>query len=133
MRILATGTFDILHKGHEYFLTQASQLGEELHVIIARDATVKKIKGKNPHNSEQVRLQQVEKLNYVTKAYLGDETDPFKRVTEEIRPHIIALGYDQVAFTENLATILEKKGLKNVIIQRIDAFKPDIYKSSKLQ
>ena len=36
-RIVATGTFDILHPGHVYYLEQSRALGDELHVIVARD------------------------------------------------------------------------------------------------
>ena len=39
-RVLATGTFDLLHPGHVYFLTQARAMGDELFVIVARDSNV---------------------------------------------------------------------------------------------
>ncbi|MFV9676879.1 MAG: adenylyltransferase/cytidyltransferase family protein, partial [Methanosarcinales archaeon] len=44
VRVLATGTFDILHPGHLLYLTEARKLGDELFVIIATDVTVKKRK-----------------------------------------------------------------------------------------
>ena len=48
------------------------------------------------------------------------------------RPQIIALGYDQSAYTEDLQSNLEKKGLK-VKIFRLKSFKPFIYKSSLIR
>ena len=46
-------------------------------------------------------------------------------------PDVLSLGYDQTAFTENLAEKLKKKGLE-VRISRIKAFHPEKYKSSIL-
>jgi FAD synthetase len=40
VRILATGTFDILHPGHLRYLSEAKELGDELYVIVARDSMV---------------------------------------------------------------------------------------------
>ncbi len=41
VRVLATGTFDILHPGHLRYLSEAKALGDELYVIVARDSMVK--------------------------------------------------------------------------------------------
>ena len=40
-RIVATGTFDILHPGHLYYLEESKKMGDELWAIVARDANVK--------------------------------------------------------------------------------------------
>jgi len=45
VRVLATGTFEILHPGHLLYLEEAKKLGDELFVIVARDVNVKKRKG----------------------------------------------------------------------------------------
>ena len=47
MKVMATGTFDILHPGHGVYLEESKKLGgedAELYVVVARDATVKKRK-----------------------------------------------------------------------------------------
>jgi len=41
-RVMATGVFDILHLGHLHFLMEAKSLGDELVVVVATDATVRK-------------------------------------------------------------------------------------------
>ncbi|MDL5503512.1 MAG: adenylyltransferase/cytidyltransferase family protein, partial [Candidatus Methanoperedens sp.] len=41
VRVLATGTFDILHPGHLLYLSKARALGDELYVIVARDSMIK--------------------------------------------------------------------------------------------
>jgi len=40
-RVVATGTFDILHSGHVLYLCKARALGDELWVIVARESTIK--------------------------------------------------------------------------------------------
>ena len=39
-KVLAFGTFDILHNGHSFALKTAKKLGDHLTVILARDATI---------------------------------------------------------------------------------------------
>ena len=43
--VMAFGTFDVLHPGHHFYLEQARKLGDNLVVVVARDANVKKLKG----------------------------------------------------------------------------------------
>lgn len=130
VRVLAFGTFDIFHPGHEYFLRQAKKQGDELVVVVARDSTVRQIKGKLPVNNENNRLKLIQKLDYVDKAMLGSNDGDKYRIIGRIKPDIISLGHDQEAFVDNLREELGKRNLKTTIM-RIDAFKPEIYKSSK--
>ena len=56
--VLASGVFDLLHLGHVRFLEEAKRAGGEnakLIVIIARDSTVEKTKGRKPIMSEDQR------------------------------------------------------------------------------
>ncbi|MFA5995662.1 MAG: adenylyltransferase/cytidyltransferase family protein [Patescibacteria group bacterium] len=125
-KILVFGTFDLFHPGHAWFLTQAKQYGSYLVVIVARDINVKKIKGKLPVQSEQIRLQQVQQFPVVNLAKLG-ETDFSKRfkVITVIKPQLICLGYDQAIDLTEL-----KKW--NVPYIRLAAHQPEKYKSSLL-
>ncbi len=93
MRILVAGTFDIIHPGHIYLLTEASRLGD-VTAIIARDENVKRIKGKQTVFNEEERKLIVGSLRMVEQAVLGDPHDFFARV-REILPAIILLGPDQ--------------------------------------
>ncbi len=88
------GVFDILHKGHIYTLREARKLVDALIVIIARDATVLKLKGKKAVNSEEDRREVVSAVRYVDLAILGDEED-FTKPIRIVQPDIIILGYDQ--------------------------------------
>ena len=130
-KVLAFGTFDIFHKGHEFYLKNARKHGDILNVVVARDSTVKHLKGKYPLNNELKRLAVIQNLNYVDKAFLGYGEDKYK-IIEEIRPDIICLGYDQKSFNNDLKNKLKKRGLNPKIIKFEKGFKPEVYKTSKL-
>ena len=129
-RIMVFGTFDGLHKGHLHFFEQARKLAQNSYLIvsIARDVNVKKIKGRPPRQSERIRLANVKRLKVADQVTLGNKTDYLSHIIK-IRPQIIALGYDQSAYTKNLRLLLEQKGLR-VKIARLKSHKPHIYKSS---
>lgn len=105
IRVLATGTFDLLHPGHLMYLEQSKALGDELVVIVARDANVQH--KPRPIIPQEQRLLMVSALKMVDRAVLGSERDMFRPI-EELRPDVITLGYDQhfdiVLLQEELAT-----------------------------
>ena len=129
--VMAFGSFDVLHPGHLYFLRKSKELGDKLIVVIARDSTIEKVKGKKPKYNERERQEHINDLDYVDKAVLGYETDYYE-IIDDINPAVICLGYDQDSFTEGLGKELEKRGMKPEII-RIGSYKEDVYKSSKLK
>ncbi len=133
IKIMVFGTFDFLHKGHLDFFKQARKLAKNpfLIVSIARDSNVNKIKGKKPILSEKKRAQEVKSTGLVDKVVLGGKSSYLPHILKE-KPNIIALGYDQSAYTENLQTSLMDKGLA-VVIKRLKAYNPHLYKSSILK
>ncbi len=132
-RVLVFGTFDCLHPGHLNFLRQAKKLGDELHVVIARDKNVKNIKQALPTNHELRRLQAVRETNIPTTVMLGQlDFDHRFRVLGKIRPDIIALGYDQKIAVGTLKTKIKHYHLATKIV-RLKAYHPEIYKSSFLK
>lgn len=126
-KAIAFGTFDGFHLGHKHYLDAASAYGD-LTVVIGRDATVYKVKGRLPIRNEDERLAAVLAAGY--DARLGSLTDRYA-VLAEIRPDVICLGYDQKAFTDKLEQACSAIGLSAKIV-RIDAYKPETYKSSLL-
>jgi FAD synthetase len=114
VRVLATGTFDILHPGHILYLRKAKELGDELYVIVSRDAMVKH-KSK-PILPEQQRLQVVEALEMVDHAELGSERDIFEPLMT-IKPDIVALGFDQHFDENKLQEDLEKRHIRSKVIR----------------
>ncbi len=131
--VMVFGTFDLIHPGHENLFLQAKQLFDEviLVVSVARDKNVLKIKGRLPDNSEKVRQNQLKNLDIIDKVILGALRDYIKPIVK-IAPDVIALGYDQIAYTENLEKDLKLHGLKTRII-RLKSYKPSKYKTSLLK
>ena len=130
--VMAFGSFDFLHEGHLYYFREAKKLGDKLIVIVGRDSTIEKVKGRKPRLSEEERLAEIRKIGFIDEAVLGYENDQFK-VLDDFKPDIICLGYDQKSFiTEKLEQELKKRGIMPRII-RIEPFNPEIYKSSKLR
>lgn len=129
MRVLLFGTFDILHPGHEDLFRQARAMGDEVHVILARDVTVQQVKGRPPLNDEAARQAALSTL--VDNVYLGSLTDKYAAI-RDIAPDIILLGYDQEVFVDKLAATLADWGMDTKIV-RATPFHPEKYKSSLLR
>lgn len=133
-RVMVFGTFDMLHEGHLDLLRQARALAPDpqLIVSIARDASALRIKGARPKKSELERMKFVEANEFVDEVVLGDSEGYIEHIVLA-RPDIIALGYDQTGeYVDELQADLAKKGL-NTRIVRLKPYKPEIYKTSKLQ
>jgi FAD synthetase len=128
---LVFGTFDGLHPGHINFFQQAKKLGDELIVVVARDATVEKVKGRRPRKNENARLSDARNAGIAGEVLLGNLGDPYA-IIKQIKPDIIALGYDQNSFTKNLPDYTKKENLK-IEIMRLMPHKPETYKSSLLE
>ena len=86
--VLTFGTFDIFHPGHEHYLSEAKKHGDTLIVIIARDQTVKKIKGRPPRNTEDIRKKNLEQSNIADEITLGSLNNPFECI-EKYRPDVL--------------------------------------------
>ena len=128
-RVMASGVFDILHNGHVHYLREAKKLGDELVVVVATDATVKRRKH-TPIIPEKMRMELVNSLKPVDRAVLGKPGDKYK-VVEEIRPDIIAIGYDQPFNEKVLEEDLRKRGLE-VKVVRISGFSDDLDGTRKI-
>jgi FAD synthetase len=130
--VLASGVFDLLHLGHVRFLEEAKRAGGEhakLVVIIARDSTIEKMKGRKPIMSEDQRCALVESLRVVDEAVLGYEGLDIGEVIEKIKPDIIALGYDQAEMENEVKTYVAKHKLP-VEVVRIGRFGENALDSS---
>jgi len=112
--VLASGTFDLIHYGHVWYLEEAKRIGGDnsrLVVLVTRDRTVEKLKGRKPILPEDQR-----------------------RVIEEVRPDIIALGYDQSSELESqIEQTIKKHGWKIDVI-RIGRFgREELNSSSEIR
>ena len=128
---MCAGTFDIIHPGHLFYLSEAKKYGDKLIVVIARDETSKEFKGKKPIHNEKERLEAVRMLRIVDKVILGNKGNIFD-IVEEIKPDIICLGYDQKVQKQEVEEELKKRGIQAEVI-RISPYMPHVYKSSKIR
>ncbi len=114
-KVVAVGTFDLIHAGHIEFLWEAKRYGR-LYVIVARDTNVARAKGRPPIVPEAQRLKVIENLKPVDYAVLGDEKD-FLKPIREIRPDIIILGPDEQYPVDKLKRELGEMGINAEVIK----------------
>lgn len=128
--VLAGGVFDIIHPGHIYTLNAAKELGDVLVVVVATDNTAVKMKKRQPLHSQEQRQELVNSLSVVDLCLIGQEDDIFKTVNN-VRPQVIALGYDQ-AHQEKFITEGCKKINLDASVARLQSPIPDS-SSSKIE
>lgn len=130
-KVMAFGTFDHFHAGHESYLKQAKALGDFLIVVVARDKTVKQIKGKLPAHNEKQRIAAVKNTGIADKVLPGNKDDKYE-IIKKYKPAAIALGYDQFAFTFRLGKFLIDNKMDSKVV-RLKPYKPAVYKTSLLR
>jgi len=130
--VLASGVFDLLHLGHVKFLEEAKKAGgknAKLVVVIARDSTVEQTKHRKPVVPENQRRALVESLKVVDLAVLGLENFDVGNVIENIKPDLIALGYDQDDMEQRVKQYIKSKNA-NIKIVKVGKFEADELDSS---
>ncbi|GGJ10696.1 FAD synthase [Halobellus salinus] len=120
-RVVAQGTFDIVHPGHVHYLSEAAGLGEELHVIVARRDNVTHKTG--PVLDGRQRRDVVDALEAVTEAHLGHPEDIFVPI-ERIDPDVIVLGHDQHHDADAVRNALGSRNI-DCEVTRASAREPD--------
>ena len=122
-KIMVFGTFDRLHPGHEFVITEALRRGA-VTVIVARSKNVQKIKGRLPRETDDERIAAIRDKFPEAVVLAGDQTD-FLAPVRTLRPDLILLGYDQ-----RLPPNVTQQDLAPASIERLAAHEPERYKSS---
>lgn len=129
VRVMTTGVFDLLHPGHIAMLEAAKRLGDELVVVIARDASAAREKHA-PITPEEHRRHMVGALKPVDRAVLGHHGDYYRIVTE-LRPDIVALGFDQAYDEAKVAAACAERGVACKVV-RLPHFVGDLDGTRKI-
>lgn len=129
--VMIFGTFDILHFGHLQLFLEARKLGDRLVAVVARDTNVEKVKGRKPFHLETERKDFLEHIDIIDEVRLGDMNDVYK-VIADVKPDVIALGYDQKVFVDDVEEKCAAYGLKPFLV-RLTPHKEEQYKTSKIK
>ncbi|MBN1328607.1 MAG: FAD synthase [Candidatus Heimdallarchaeota archaeon] len=132
-RVLVFGTFDIIHPAHLRFLVEARLAAKctecDLVVVLARDSSIERIKGRKPIFQETQRLRLISGLRIVDFARLGNEGENPFQVILEVEPDCIVLGYDQLINEKPLQDFINEHNLK-VSVCRLPKFESGDLSSS---
>ena len=92
--VFTNGCFDILHRGHISYLSQAAALGDHLVIGLNSDASVRRLKGNTrPINGEIDRAYLLAALRFTDDVVIFGEDTPTK-LLETLRPDILVKGGD---------------------------------------
>lgn len=92
--VFTNGCFDILHRGHVTYLTEARKLGDLLVVGLNADASVKRLKGpERPINNETDRQYVLSQLKAVDFVEIFTEDTPLNLINK-VQPKILVKGGD---------------------------------------
>ena len=90
--VTLNGSFDLLHAGHLYMISQAAQQGDILVVALNTDRSIQEYKSPTrPIIPLSYRLQMMAALGFVTYVTWFDETDP-RTILGVIKPNIHVNG-----------------------------------------
>jgi rfaE bifunctional protein nucleotidyltransferase chain/domain len=92
--VFTNGCFDILHRGHVTYLTEARKLGDLLVIGLNSDASVKRLKGpERPINNEADRQYVLSQLKAVDFVEIFTEDTPLNLILK-VKPAILVKGGD---------------------------------------
>jgi cytidyltransferase-like protein len=91
--VMASGVFDLLHRGHYNLLWRAAQLGDLLVVGVVSDDGARAYKEDWPVQMQWRRLAAVARLPFVSLAEIQETTDPTP-LLERWRPDLLVHGDD---------------------------------------
>jgi rfaE bifunctional protein nucleotidyltransferase chain/domain len=99
------GSFDLLHAGHLYMISQAKLQADCLLVALNSDSSIQRYKGTDrPIVSLSYRLELVAALEFVDYVTWFEETDPCA-LLEKIRPDVHVNGIEYGANCIEAATV----------------------------
>ena len=130
-KVMIFGTFDKVHDGHRALFAQAAEHGDWVMVVVARDETVKEVKGKKPECNECDRIAELLQISVLDDIIMGSLDGDKCSVVRDGNPDVVMIGYDQEHFIDELYELADEDG-QDFVIVRAQAYEPEVYKSSLL-
>ena len=120
--VFTNGCFDILHRGHIEYLSQARDKGAVLIIGLNSDASVKRIKGEGrPVQDEMTRALVLASLRIVDAVVLFDEDTPYELI-KFVQPDVLVKGGDYTEETIVGADIVKANGGEVVVIPLVEGY-----------
>lgn len=92
--VFTNGCFDVLHRGHVYYLAKAREMGEVLVVGLNSDASVSRLKGEGrPVNKQNARAEVLGALGMVDYIVIFGEDTPLELI-RSLKPDLLVKGGD---------------------------------------
>lgn len=130
-KVMLFGTFDIVHIGHIHLFKEAKKYGDYLVVVVACNKNAEKVKGFAPFHTEQERLMYLSNIKIIDDVRLGYADDVYQ-IIQEVKPGVIAIGYDQKVYVDKLEDAITDAGM-SIEIVRLAPYQSERYKSSHLR
>jgi rfaE bifunctional protein nucleotidyltransferase chain/domain len=129
--VFTNGCFDILHRGHIEYLSQARDKGDILIIGLNTDSSVKKLKGEGrPVQDEMTRALVLASLRIVDAVILFDEDTPYELI-KAIEPDVLAKGGDYTPETIVGADIVTARGGEVAVIPLVEGISTSRILNSK--
>jgi rfaE bifunctional protein nucleotidyltransferase chain/domain len=118
--VFTNGCFDIIHRGHVYYLERARSLGDLLVVGVNTDQSVRGLKGpERPFVPEDDRAAVVAALASVDLVCLFDEPTPHQLVAACL-PDVLVKGAGYTRDTIVGADLVEDRGGRVVAVEALE-------------
>lgn len=120
--VFTNGCFDLIHRGHIEYMTEAADLGDILIVGLNSDSSVKSIKEKNrPVMNEKSRALILASLRFVDAVVLFNQDTPYELI-KHIQPDILVKGKDYTHKNIVGADIVQAKGGRVETIELVEGY-----------
>lgn len=117
-KVLAHGTFDIVHYGHVRYLERAKKYGDYLIVYVTSDRLAKE-KEKNPYFNEEIRMKMISSFKVVDEVILRDsEITP--QMLEDLQIDVMVTTTHYFDYLKDLCKIIHierTKGISSTMIK----------------
>lgn len=118
-KVLAHGTFDIIHYGHIKYLEKAKSYGDYLIVLVSSDSFSEQKKGRKPFFDEKTRCKVISSLKCVDKVIIRN-ADFSEKLLNDLNIDVFVTIYSKNKKFKNICdvkVVRETKGISSTDIK----------------